>query len=348
MTPISKLKIKPLILLVTLLFMITLMIPSLLVLPFTKDTASGKLGEQLKGENRQVETMEAATGPAVDVAVFRMEKKEIEKLPLEKYVVGVVASEMPRDFEKEALKAQALTARTYIVNQMLKENKTELPGGAIVTDTENHQVYKSDEELKKLFGIDYKWAIKKITEAVNETRGQIITYDGSPIEASFFSTSNGFTENSEAIWISALPYLKSVESPWDLQSPKFSGQKIVTISEFEEKLGVKLTNDETVGKVTERTAGKRVGKVEINGKVFDGKDIREKLGLKSTDFIWERKGDKIIINTKGYGHGVGMSQYGANGMAAEGKTYKDIINHYYKGVEITNSETILTKIIAQK
>jgi len=343
-----KLKIKPFFVLAVLLFVITLMIPSVLVLPFSGDEATRKLGEELNKGKSQIKTVETSSGPAVDVAVFRMENKQIETLPLEKYVVGVVASEMPRDFEKEALKAQALTARTYIINQMLKENKTELPGGALVTDTENHQVYKNDEELKRIFGADYKWAINKITEAVNETSGQIITYNGTPIEASFFSTSNGYTENSEEIWVKAVPYLKSVESPWDLQSPKFAGQKIVSIKEFEQKLGVKLSNSDSIGKVTERTAGKRVGKIEINGKFISGKDVREKLGLKSTDFSWELKGDKIVINTKGNGHGVGMSQYGANGMAAEGKTYKEIINYYYTGVEIINSDSILTKIIAQK
>jgi stage II sporulation protein D len=100
--------------------------------------------------------------------------------------------------------------------------------------------------------------------------------------------------------------------------------------------------------VTERTAGQRVAKVEINGKVVSGKDIREKLGLKSTDFTWERKGDNIIINTEGYGHGVGMSQYGANGMASEGKNYKEIVSHYYQGVEIATSDQLLTKTTAKK
>ncbi|MBU8881078.1 stage II sporulation protein D [Bacillus sp. FJAT-29790] len=341
-------KFKPFIVLAALLFIITLMIPSLLVLPFTEGKASGKLGEQLKKEDRAMETAETNSGPAVEVSVYRMAKKQLEKLPLEKYLVGVVASEMPSDFEKEALKAQALTARTYIVSQMLNENKEKLPEGALVSDTELHQVYKNDEELKQIFGSDYNLAIKKITEAVNETSGQIITYDGSPITATFFSTSNGFTENSEAIWASAYPYLKSVESPWDTKSPKFGGQKVFTVSEFEKKLGVKLPNNSTIGNVTERTAGKRVGKVEINGTVVEGKDIREKLGLKSTDFTWERKGDNIVINTKGYGHGVGMSQYGANGMAAEGKNYKEIIAHYYKGVEIAASDQILTKVMAKK
>ncbi|KAB2336534.1 stage II sporulation protein D [Cytobacillus depressus] len=341
-------KFKPFIALAALLFFITLLIPSLLVLPFKEEKVTGRLGEHLKKEGAPIHTAETSTGPSVEVAVFRMGKKQVEKLPLEEYVVGVVASEMPRDFEKEALKAQSLAARTYIVNEMINGKHSELPGGALVTDTIHHQVYKDINEIKKSYGSDYEWGIKKITEAVNETAGQIIVYDGSPITASFFSTSNGYTENSESIWLSALPYLKSVESPWDLKSPKFSDQKVFTISEFEKKLGVKLSNNNTIGTITERTAGKRVGKVEINGKSIEGKDIRELLGLKSTDFTWERKGENIIINTRGYGHGIGMSQYGANGMAAEGKNYKDIISYYYKGVEIADSQNYLTKYTAKK
>ncbi|QED49702.1 stage II sporulation protein D [Cytobacillus dafuensis] len=341
-------KFKPIIALAALLIFITLLIPSLLVLPFTEDKVTGKLGEQLKKGDSSVETASSSTQSSIEVAVFRMEKKKVEKLPLEEYVVGVVASEMPRQFEKEALKAQALAARTYIVNQMLSKKKSGLPGDALVTDTVEHQVYKDKEEIKRTFKADYNWAIKKITEAVNETSGQIITYEGTPIDASFFSTSNGFTENSEDIWLTPIPYLKSVESPWDLKSPKFSDQKVLSISEFESKLGVKLPDDSTIGTVTERTAGKRVGKVEINGKVVKGKDVREELGLNSTDFTWKRKGDNIVINTKGYGHGVGMSQYGANGMAAEGKNYKDIIAYYYQGVEIADSENVLTKVLAKK
>jgi stage II sporulation protein D len=330
------------------LFAVTLVVPALLVIPFTEGTVSGKLGEELKQDAKTEKTAETPQGPAIEVGVYRLAQKKIETVPLEDYIVGVVASEMPAEFEKEALKAQALAARTFIVEQMLNENKTDLPEGALVYDTVVHQVYKNENELKQVWGPDYKWKIQKVREAVNETRGQILTFDGSPITASFFSTSNGFTENSEAIWPNSVPYLKSVESKWDLQSPKFNGREVFTVQEFEKKLGVKLPNDSTIGNVTERTAGQRVAKVEINGKVVSGKDIREKLGLKSTDFTWERKGDNIIINTEGYGHGVGMSQYGANGMASEGKNYKEIVSHYYQGVEIATSDQLLTKTTAKK
>lgn len=345
-------KFKPIVLLAGLLFIATLMIPTILVLSFGEDKASGKLGGILQEPTTENIDNQAVSSepsePAVEVAVYRTAKQAVEKMPLEKYVTGVVASEMPADFEKEALKAQALTARTYIVKQMMSKEKMKLPKDAIVADTEFYQVYKSDNELQRLWGSDYSWKIKKITEAVQETKGQILTYGGTPIDATFFSTSNGYTENSEAIWANALPYLKSVESPWDKTSPKFNGQKVVPVKEFETKLGVKLSNQATIGKVTEYTAGKRVAKIEINGKVLSGKDIRERLGLRSTDFTWERKGTDIVISTQGYGHGVGMSQYGANGMASEGKKYQDILHYYYQGVEIASSTPILTTLTAQK
>ena len=333
---------KPIVLLAALLFMMTLMVPTLLVLPFGEEQASGKLGENVKDVN--------ATNPAssIEVSVYRTSKQTVEKLPLEEYVKGVVASEMPAEFAKEALKAQALTARTYIVKQMMSDEKVKLPEDAIVADTEFFQVYKSKEELKETWGPDYNRKMKKIEEAVQETSGQILTYQGNPIDATFFSTSNGFTENSEAIWMNSLPYLKSVESPWDKNSPKFSGKKVIPIAEFESKLGVKVPGNGNIGEVTAFTAGKRVAKVEINGKEISGKEIREKLGLMSTDFTWERVGDKIVINTEGYGHGVGMSQYGANGMAEEGKQYKDIVQYYYQGVEVASSDSFLTTITAKK
>ncbi|TYS46995.1 stage II sporulation protein D [Bacillus infantis] len=340
-------KFKPILLLSALLLVTTLMIPTLLVLPFKDAKVSGKLGEELQQQEKPPAAAKPA-GPAIDVSVYRTMAKKVETLPLEDYVVGVVASEMPADFEKEALKAQALTARTYIVRQMMGKVTEGLPDGAIVTDTENHQVYKNEAELKKLWKENYSWKIKNIREAVNETSGQILTYEGKPIEAQFFSTANGYTESSEEVWSNAMPYLKSVESPWDVGTPKYQAQKEITVAEFEAKLGVKLPADNTIGTVIERTAGKRVGKVDINGKVLEGTTIRTDLGLRSTDFTWERKGNNIVITTKGFGHGVGMSQYGANGMAAEGKTFKDIVTYYYKGVEIASADQALTKITAQK
>jgi stage II sporulation protein D len=344
-------RIKPFIVLAALLFTVTLLIPALLVLPFRDGELGGKLGERMTKmdeQTNQASTQNEPTDMGVEVSVYRTASKTMEKLPLEEYVVGVVAAEMPADFEMEALKAQALTARTYIVKQMLSQNHVGLPEGADTADTELHQVYKNEAELRALWKSDYSWKIKKIREAVQQTAGQILTYNGEPITATFFSTSNGYTENSEDYWSNSFPYLRSVESPWDKNSPKFYDQKVFTIKEFENRLGVQLANNKSVGTVIERTAGQRVAKVEINGKILTGKTVREKLDLKSTDFTWTVKGNNIIIKTKGYGHGVGMSQYGANGMAAAGKNYQEIVKHYYQGVEISGAGTMLAQITAKK
>jgi stage II sporulation protein D len=346
MEAFSMLKFKPFIVLAAILFAVTLLIPSLLVLPFMEEKAGGKLGEELQSEAKNAAAAPTADS-AVEVAVYRTSLSKTEKLPLDEYLIGVVAAEMPAEFELEALKAQALSARTYYVKQMLSPNKVGVPEGAQLNDTEIHQVFKNKEELKKQWGVDYKWKIKKIAEAVKATDGQVLTYDGTPIDATFFSTSNGFTENSEEYWSNSLPYLRSVESPWDLESPKFRSQTVLTVGEVESKLGVKLPNSETIGKVISRTTGNRVAKIDIGGKVLTGKEVRDKLGLRSSDFAWELKGSNVIITTEGFGHGVGMSQYGANGMATEGKTYQDIVKHYYKGVEISEADSMLTKVTAK-
>lgn len=340
-------RLKPMIVLASFLFIMILLIPTLVVLPFSHDKPTdGKLDEELQA--KQTEPVEIKNGPAIDVAVYRSAQQKIETVPLEEYVIGVVASEMPAKFEMEALKAQSLAARTYIVRQLLAKENPSVPKGANVTDTQMNQVYKNDAELRVLWGGDYDWKMKKVTEAVQATRGQIITYDGKLIDPSFFSTSNGYTENSEDYWSNAFPYLRSVESPWDKNSPEFLDEKVLSVVDFEQKLGIKLPSDGSVGKILARTDGKRIETVEIGGKKFTGRDVRERLDLRSTDFTWERSGNQIYVTTKGFGHGVGMSQYGANGMAKEGKNYSDIITHYYQGVKITEDNPFLTKVVTAK
>ncbi len=135
----------------------------------------------------------------VSIPVYRTADRKVEDIPLEEYVIGVVASEMPADFDIEALKAQALAARTYIVRQMVSEQAVRSPKGSLVDDTQMFQVYKNKEELRRLWKKDYDWKIKKVTEAVASTQGKILTYDHKPIDASFFSTSNGYTENAGLI-----------------------------------------------------------------------------------------------------------------------------------------------------
>ncbi|MGM7703047.1 stage II sporulation protein D [Pseudalkalibacillus sp. Hm43] len=335
----------PFYLLIIGLLALIILLPAMIVMPF---------GNETKQMNQPVQSDRVTTDEPivlnsdVDVSVYKTAAKTIETLPLEEYVKGVVAAEMPADFEMEALKAQALTARTYIIKMLLNPTDMNLPEGADITDAIIHQVYKNDADLQNIWGKDYDWKIKKITQAVKETEGKIITYDGKPIEALFFSTSNGQTQNSEDYWSSAFPYLRSVDSPWDKDSPKYFFQQAFSVGEVESKLNVKLSGDGQIGKIVKRTSGNYIDVIDINGKKLSGKDIRVSLNLKSSDFTILKKKDQVIVQTRGYGHGVGMSQYGANGMAQEGKDYAKIVQHYYNGVEITDTKAYTTKLTAQK
>ncbi|AJD92318.1 hypothetical protein JMA_30010 [Jeotgalibacillus malaysiensis] len=282
------------------------------------------------------------TDTGLAVPVMRQARGEVETVDLESYVAGVVASEMPASFEKEALKAQALAARTY-VTKFLTHSK-----GEPITDTTTHQVFKNEAELKEIWKDDYTWKKAAIDEAVQETKGEILTYEGQPITAAFFSTSNGWTENAKDYWEEDVPYLASVESKWDEQAaPGFYHEKRMPVAEFEMKLGISLTADEQ-GSILERTPGNRIKTVEIAGKTFSGREIRETLDLRSTDFEWVLEGDEVVIKTKGFGHGVGMSQYGANGMALSGSSYEDIVHYYFSGVEITSIGDAVPALLAKR
>lgn len=266
----------------------------------------------------------------MNVRVKRDESGLIEKVPFEDYVVGVLAGEMPPSFEIEALKAQAVAARTYVMKKM-QDNKNK---DYDVVDTVENQVYLDEEQLKEKWNDKYIEKINKVKEAVIGTKGEYLTYDGKVIEAFFFSTSVGKTENSEEIFTSARPYLRSVDSSWDEEvSPVFSVSFEFSLQEFYDKLGLKY-NDDLKIEVLSTTSTGRIKEIKINGKKFTGGQVYSKLGLKSTFFTINKTGNNVVINTKGYGHGVGMSQYGALAMAKKGYTYDEILKYYYQGVDI--------------
>ena len=262
------------------------------------------------------------------VKVYRTKTKEIEVVPLEEYVMGVVAGEMPASFNKEALKAQAVAARSYIMYKISKNKNTKYD----VVDTVTNQVYLNDSELKKKWGKNYEEYKTKIKSAVSDTAYQYITYNGQIAEALFFSTSSGKTENSEDVFVSKVHYLKSVDSSWDKISPVFSVQEEFEINDFLKKLHLDSTNKVNI-KVLNKTSSGRVQKISVNGTTFTGSNFVNLLGLRSVNFS-VNVDKKIIITTKGYGHGVGMSQYGAEGMARAGYTYDEILKHYYTDVKI--------------
>lgn len=274
------------------------------------------------------------------VKVLLKAEQRVERLPIEMYVRGVLAGEMPESFELEALKAQAIAARTYIVKR-LKNGESVEAGKQVadVTDTVAHQAYVSLQELEEqgLAGLD------KLNQAVQETAGIIMTYEGEPIEASYFSTSSGHTENSEDYWNVEIPYLRSVPSPWDAElSPRYAQETEMKLSAFYAKLGVPRKSRQAGSiKVVSTTTGGNVEQLQVGKEVYSGREVREALGLPSSHFTWTIAGDRIVWKTLGYGHGVGMSQWGANGMALEGKTAEEILHYYYSGIRLEQAALTL-------
>jgi len=265
----------------------------------------------------------------ITIKVKNSKTSEITEVPIEEYVLGVVAGEMPASFNIEALKAQAVASRTYALYQ-----KDNTKNNYDVMDSTSSQVYITDEKMKEKWGDLYEENVSKIKEIVDETRGQVILYDNKLINAMFFSTSNGYTENSGDVFVSNLPYLKSVESKWDIkESPVFSSTNEFTKKEFLFNLGLNTSSDINIGNIKKTNTGRLIS-MDINGITFKSSKIRTALGLRSTSFTIDVTDDKVIFNVNGFGHGVGMSQYGANGMAKEGYDYESILKHYYSNCEI--------------
>lgn len=278
------------------------------------------------------------------ILVYRHTTGATETVPFEDYVKGVVAGEMPASFETEALKAQAVAARTYSLSKLVRSGGAGNPDhpSASVCDDTHCQVYRSPGELKQIKSaewMDTGWL--KIVSAVDSTKGQLMYYQGALVEQPLFhSSSGGKTENSEDVFVSALPYLRSVDSPYEVSAPHQNEQVEIPLSEFTQKIkqanpgkSLGTVNSETV-RILERSAGGRVAAIQVGSLTLKGRDIRSIFGLRSANFIISIKGSTVLFTTEGYGHGVGMSQYGANGMAQAGYSYIDILTHYYTGVEI--------------
>lgn len=244
-------------------------------------------------------------------------------LELEEYIIGVVSAEMPASFHSEALKAQAVAARTYAL-KAIKEGKT-------LTDTVATQVYQDNRELKAKWGSSYNTYYNKVKNAVLATEGLIMKYNGTIINAFYHSTSNGYTEDSTAVF-GSYPYLISVESPVDKNVNSYLKTIAITYEDISSKLGIPVTSVSNIK--IEKNNSNRVNKIIIDDHIYGGVEFRTKLGLRSTDFDINLNSSNISITTRGYGHGVGMSQYGAHEYAKTGMSYQNILKHYYTGITI--------------
>lgn len=288
----------------------------------------------------------AATETVVTDDVIRVldfTSGQVTELAMQDYVTGAVLAEMPATYHEEALKAQAVAARTYAVRQREKQRLDPdemLMGADISNDSTRFQAYFTPEQAKAFYGDSYEKYYDIVSSAVEATDGEILVYDGEPIVAAFHSTSGGRTESAEVVWGSPMEYLVPVESVEDENSPVYYDEKIFTEDELSSRIAeaypdadfsdeaekwIIIGDRSTSGTVIELTAG---------GEILTGTEFRQLLGLRSANFETEYADGIFTVTTKGNGHGVGMSQYGANAMANEGADYKEILMHYYTGAEI--------------
>ncbi len=281
------------------------------------------------------------------ISVYIKSEDKVCDMDVEQYIKEVTAAEMPADFELEALKAQAVAARTYLTNRVRVYKKTEMPkehkGALICTDSSHCKAWTSEEKKMEQWGKDAKKNWEKISKAVDSTKNMIITYNSQPISAVFHSTSSGATENAKDVWGGNVEYLVSVKSEGDLKSPKFNSEAEFSIDEFkkiaEEKIDGVDWGKGFIDNVVRSDVG-GIKTVSVGGVNVKGTDFRFMYGLRSTNIEIEILENSVKMYVKGYGHGVGMSQYGANYLAQEGKSFEEILKTYYKGVELEKYNSI--------
>lgn len=336
---------------VIVVLIITIIIPTVIVKAFNfvprEDVAVGLEDDKEIYEEIVEVPIKRIEGDILNksIKIYNQDLDEVIEIDIDEYVKGVVAAEMPAAFHIEALKAQAVAARTYVISRNIRyaNGHPDHPQAPICSSI-HCQAYLSFQQLGEIHGeawIEEYWP--KIVEAVESTRNLGIFYGEEIIEPLYHSTSGGRTEDSKDVFASELPYLKSVSSPYETDAPKYSSKVTLTIVEFIDKIKSKYPhvdiNSENIEKkikLIDKTTTGRVKKIAIGENILDGSDLRELFALNSTNFTiyLDKKLNIIEIDTLGYGHGVGMSQWGANGMGKQGSNFEEILKHYYTDVEI--------------
>ena len=322
-------------------FYILIYIFLLFILPSicTKKNEENKMNQN---EEKMVEEVKHDYSKYGKIKLLHKSSGQIEEIPIDEYLYGVVSAEMPANFELEALKAQAVAARTYTIYQ-ISNNKGKHGDADICDDSTCCQAWISKENRLNRWSEQERnnnW--KKIVLAVNSTAGKIITYNNDAINAFFHSNSGGKTELASNVWSSGknLPYLQSVETSGEDGYSQYSSEVIISKKDLLEKLKKEYTdiqinfNEKESIKIIDYTESGRVRTVKFGNTEIAGTKVRSIIGLKSTNFSIKIDGDNIIFSVTGYGHGVGMSQTGADSMAKQGKSYEEILKHFYTGVKI--------------
>ncbi len=278
------------------------------------------------------------------IAMYDAQAGEVRALPIEEYIVGVVAAEMPASFHEQALCAQAVAARTRAVASMRRlggSGCNRRDDADVCSDSAHCQAWASDDELRQRWGEEYASLRTRVAEAVHATSGQVMTYAGEPILVLYHAVSGGATEDVEHVFAQALPYLRGVESPGEEAASRYESEQRFSCAQAAEALNAAfpkagLTADGLSAQlaVEDRFDSGRVGKVRLGKAMAEGTEFRRALGLYSTNFTLTFEQGELVIRQRGYGHGVGMSQVGADAMARAGQGYTAILRHYYVGVLI--------------
>ena len=334
---------KKLILYIITLISICFILPAI----FTNTKSNKSIETDAKSENNtNSETEKENTNHKYSkIKLLHLKTGEIEEVILEEYLCNVVSAEMPVDFEIEALKAQVIVARTYTI---YKINNKKHDNADICDSSSCCQAWISkDDRLSRWEENKREENWKKIERAVNETNGKIITYEGKPINAFFHSNSGGTTEVPINVWGgSGYPYLQMVETSGEEGYTQYASEVTLNFDEILNKIKEKysdiqidFTKDDDI-KILERTESDRVKTIKFGNHNLSGVEARTIFGLRSTNFEIEKQEDKITFKVKGYGHGVGMSQTGADSLAKQGKNAEDIIHHFYSNVELKDISQI--------
>ncbi len=272
------------------------------------------------------------------ITSYIKEQNAVLEIDFEEYIVGVVGAEMPAKFNEEALKAQAVAARSYILNK-INSGSSHDNGAVVCNDSTHCKAYLTPEQLKANWGSDYDLYYNKIKNCVFETKDCIMIYNGEIVDAVFHSTSSGKTESSVDVWGKPVPYLVSVASLGEELSPKFHSSLSLSIDEFKSKLKSSYQTlawadtDQLISSIERSSAGGIIN-IRFGNTIISGTEFRNLFSLRSTNINFEISDTEITMNVTGNGHGVGMSQYGANYLASQGKNFIEILKSYYSGVEV--------------
>ncbi|MCH5350146.1 MAG: stage II sporulation protein D [Oscillospiraceae bacterium] len=334
----------------------------LMIIPAPAVFVSKDIQETYSEDTMQTETASETTVPEVTPIKYEQEITEedilkvldftsgqVLDIPMQDYVIGAILAEMPATYHPEALKAQAVAARTYAVRQREKQRISpdpELMGADISNDSTKYQAYFTTAQAKEFYGSGYDTYFQKAADAVDATDKLVLYYDEEPIVAAFHAISGGMTESAEVIWGSPVDYLVPADSSADMDAPSYPDEKIFTAKEFRSiikkvypEADLSAPADEWVT-INETSPSGTVTEMTVGTVTLKGTEFRSLFSLRSANFTVSCNAGsrQFCISTKGYGHGVGMSQYGANAMAENGSDFEEILLHYYKGVEIKEYE----------